>query len=617
MGVTSQIFFTKSNITQEEWKTFIMKISDHIGYLKKWKIIITNEQKHINYYLITNNKIPPTINSLSSFFLKSTKKINKPKENILHFTIPKIEESIIDKINHYEIKKKGILFYSELNFIKLLNNKIIGYGSYYLKRKRNIIKYSMPYVFTPNFLSINFDDNKRYFYKKVPKYLDSEKIIPFLTRKKEESILEVSTFPYLLKNYYCKLEDYDFDKHSIILGSSGSGKSKLISLIVEKIKENKELRKKYKIVIIDPHASIEKDIGGLGKVIDFTEEENSINLFDNNENSVSNTELLFELISSLMSNQMNSKLERILRHSIYLLLEIHSFSFTNFRKLLLDSEYRNQIILDYKENLPVTITDFFLTDFNDMRTKYYTESISPIISLLDEMELLPIFQNNLVKTNIEDMIKTNFLTIFSLNRLSLGDKISKTLAGLIMQQIFVLMQKKSIKEHIIFIIDEVPLIETSILPRFLSESRKYNLSLFLAAQYFNQISKRLQDSIFSNTINYYIFKVSRLDATLLVDNFNMKIPVDDTKDAKIKLLSELNPRECIVRISAKNTLIPAFKAKTEEVILFSRKEKINVVRRIKEDTKRDFKPITFSIETKVKLKDLLKENSTSRKVVYK
>ena len=54
-----------------------------------------------------------------------------------------------------------------------------------------------------------------------------------------------------------------------------------ISLFINNIYKNEDLKQKYKIVVIDPHASLEKDIGGRGKVIDFNSKEDTINLFTN------------------------------------------------------------------------------------------------------------------------------------------------------------------------------------------------------------------------------------------------------------------------------------------------------------------------------------------------
>ena len=149
----------------------------------------------------------------------------------------------------------------------------------------------------------------------------------------------------------------------------------------------------------------------------------------------------------------------------------------------------------------------------------------------------------------------------------------------------------------------------------MSEARKYNLSLILAGQYFNQISDQLKSSIFANVVNYYIFRVSRLDAQILVDNFNMKIPLDDSKDQKIKLLAELNNRECVVRIDSNGVLLPAFKAHTLDFVSIPRKkvlakEENNDV--VFDPTKKKF---SFSTECSVNLKDILIKSSSSRKVV--
>ena len=84
------------------------------------------------------------------------------------------------------------------------------------------------------------------------------------------------------------------------------------------------------MVVIDPHASLKNDIGGIGKVLDFSTRQNSTYLFANNKNDVvSSTELLLDLFKILIAEQYNSKLERVLRHSVYLLLTYEAFNFEN------------------------------------------------------------------------------------------------------------------------------------------------------------------------------------------------------------------------------------------------------------------------------------------------
>lgn len=617
MGLTSEIYLTKKNITKEEWSELIRVISNYNGLFRKWKIIIKNDKNQIRYFVKTNCSLPSTINNLNSFLLKSVNNIFLPKSNITLPFITKVNNSVVDIINYSEIKNKGNLIFLEITFQKLYEGKIKANTNFYLNKNGFIKKYKALFTLPTNLLSIDFDGNKRYFYKNAPKYLDINKILHLLNTDPHSSILKIDTFPYLKGNFYLNQNSYNFDKHSIVLGSSGCGKSKFISLLINSIYKNRNLRQRYRVVVIDPHASLENDIGGISKVIDFKNSLDSIDLFINNSDDViSSTELLLELLKSLIADQYNSKLERVLRHSIHILLTNESFNFSNLRKLLLDLEYRNYLIKKLKYKLPISVIDFFLSDFNDLKTKSYGEAISPIIAFIDEMEMIPVFNEQENEGNLKDTICDNFLTLFSLDRTKLGDKVTKTISGLVMQQLLTIIGRREINEHIIFIVDEVAVVENPILSRFLSEARKYNLSLVLAGQYFSQISESLKESIFANVVNYYIFRVSKLDANILVDNFNMKIPLDDTRDRKIKLLTELNNRECIVRLDSNGILLPAFKGVTLNYTSIPRiKRTIINNNKINNTNNLNKSKTNFSLNSNVSLKDILISNSTNKKGV--
>lgn len=618
MGLTSEIYLTKQFVTKDEWLELINIISSYNGFLSLWKIIITNDNNQIRYFVKTRCSLPATINNLNSFILKPIEEIRVPSSTHSFLFLPKIGSSVIDIINYSEIRNKGKFEYLEINFIKLFEDKIASNIKFYLNQNNVIKKYNCLLTVPASILSINFEGNKRYFYKKIPKYIEINKILHLLNTDSNNALLSVDTFPYLQGNFYLKQNDFSFDKHSIIIGSSGCGKSKFISMLINNIYKNEMLKQKYKFVVIDPHAALEYDIGGIGRVVDFKNNFDSIDLFINNNNDiVASTELLLDLLKSLIADQYNSKLERVLRHSIHLLLAYQAFNFRNLRRLLLDLEYRNDLIRKLKYKLSINVMDFFLTDFNDLKTKSYGEAISPIIGFIDEMEMIPVFNLEQNTENLKNTISDNFLTLFSLDRTKLGDKVTKTISGLIMQQLLTIIQKQEMDEHIIFIIDEVAVIENPILSRYLSEARKYNLSVILAGQYFNQLSDKLKNSIFANVINYFVFRVSKLDANILVDNFNMKIPLDDSKDRKIKLLTELNNRECIVRIDKDGILLPAFKGKTLDYKSIPRVKRTitstdNYLNNKKEE---NLDTSNFILDNNVCLKDILISNSTSKKGV--
>ena len=614
MKTTYEIYLAKKYISKEEWLQLIKIISDYQGILKNWELIISVQKNYIHYFIKTEYNLPSQLNNLPSFFFKETNNINIEKHIHSIPTIIPIDNNIVNIIETFELKNKGKLIYSTIYFRKIYEDKILSKIYIYLTKNKTLKKYRTLLSLPSNILSINFEENKRFIYKKVPKYLDITKAQYLLTTKSESTIFKIDTFPILQGNFYLNIDNYDFYKHSLVIGASGSGKSKFISLFIYNISKHIEYKDKYKIVVIDPHADLKNSIGGIANIIDFQTKNTSLNLFNsNNKDIIISTELLLELLKSLILSQYNSKLERVLRHSIYILLADNNFNFTTLRTLILDLEYRNNLIKKLKYIIPISIIDFFLKEFNDIKTKYYGEAISPIIALIDEIEMLPVFNQENINTNIKDTINNNFLTLFSLDRTKLGEKITKTISGLIMEQLFILIQNHTFNEHIIFVIDEVSIIESPILQRFLSESRKYNLSLILIGQYFNQISNNLKSAIFSNCMNYYIFKTSKIDANILVDNLDINIPLDNTKEQKTKLLTELKAKECLLRITSNGILLPAIKGESIDFKdIPSSNTNIDTINFQTNTSTINSKKDNFTINSNINLKDILISTSSNR-----
>ena len=628
--IISEIYLTSNNVTPESWLSFLNSISKLNGLFRKWNIYITINKNEVRYFLKTHHTIPPVISSLSEFLIKKSDLKSEDIFNISsrkgkYFILTNKENNILDVFDKGETKYNQSLNLINFSIFSLKKDHFLTKTNLYFRKanKSRLINKKALFVVPHIFLSIDFSIYNRFFYKKnANEYLDIQKILPFLKSDNQNALLKVDTFPYLSDNYYLCQHNYDFDKHSIIIGSSGTGKSKLVSCMISNISKNYNDMSHYKFVVIDPHASIKDDIGGLNNtsVIDFKDSTNSSDLFMNTpqKDIVASTELILSLFKTLMEDQYNSKLERILRHSIYLLMENQNLNFKNLRKLILDVEYRSNLINKLQSSLPNAVINFFL------KAKSYEESISPIISFIDEIELLPAFQQDGYKPQIKDIIEENFLTIFSLDQSILGKKVTKTISGLVMQQLLELIQSYTFDKHIILVIDEVALIENPILSRFLSEARKYNLSLILIQQYFSQISEDIRKAIFANVSNFYVFRVSKSDATLLEKNLQMNVAVHNSYKVKLKILTELKNRECIVRISNNGVLLPAFKAKT---IDFTPCPNIIVNQILKKsDTLENLEPIKVSIEpektfsfeidnSSISLSDIMISQSSSRKEV--
>lgn len=616
-----EIYLTSEFVKSEEWLKLILKISKINGKLGYWNLWVHIENNYIRYFVEIKRMLPPILGELGDFLIKKTDMILRENAQIgMPYILTDNYKTLLDIYDKFDTRKSQKVRNVKITFFTYKYDNYLSTTHLYLKNedgkiiKRKVFWNSAIY----KFISVDFSTHIRFFYQKdKAKYLDTKKVINILSSDKQNAILKANVFPYLQEELYLSYKNYDFAKHSIVIGASGTGKSKLISSMIKNLSQNNHNKLRYKVVIIDPHAAMEEDIGGLEDtdVIDFKTEETSINLFANSsEDIISMTESIMSIFKNIIADRYNSKLERILRYSIHLLLEKEEFNLVNLRKLLIEIEYRNKVIKEVEDVIQPNIVEFFRVDFNELKTKSYQEAISPIISFVDEMQLLPVMGKKDTLKNIKQEIEENFITILSLDQMTLGLNITKTIAGFAMQQILQLVQSHSFNEHIILVIDEVAVIENPIISRFLSEARKYNLSLILAGQYFEQISDNLQKAIFTNIVNYFIFRVSRMDAMILEKNMQMEVAVTNSIAIRLKMFSELNDRECIVRIGKDGRILTSFKGKTLDFVQIPRKKKFSS-ERIVTKNKIEEKKKSFSIETGKTLKDIMTKNSTSRKKV--
>ena len=619
-----EIYLTSDYIDENEWLKFLLEISNLNGFFRSWKLYVKIERSVIKYYIVSRKKLPTVLSCSGSFLIKKIDSFKREKTLIEYlYLVRKDENNLVDIYDRNESKYRQFLKQVEITFTSFSKTNYFTKAKLYFEHERGNKSKGRTIFFIPHIqLSVDFSKHTRFSYvKEGSKYLQIQKSIHmFETDEKKDNMLEVNTFPYSQNKYFLNIENYDFDKHSLIVGGSGTGKSKLIAQMIKNIYDNKNFKADYKIVMIDPHSSIENDIGGLDEtqVIDMKKKSSSVDLLINsNKNVSSGTEILLTVLKSVFGEEFNSKLERVLRHGIYLLLKKEKLDFENLRKLIIDTEFRNKLLRE-SDDVESHIKEFFGSDFNEIKTNSYTEAISPIIALIDEMQMLPCFREKNEK-NIENEIRNNFLTIFSLNQAELGEKVTKTIAGLIMGVIFQLVQRHAFLEHLILIIDEVAVVENPILKNLLSEARKYNLSIILAGQYFGQISEDLQDAIFSNVMNYYSFRISREDAMILNNQLQMEMAVKNTYHNRIKLLTELPNRDCIVRITKNGVLIPAFRARTIDFKPIPKnKNQILMKPNAKDDNRKNklLKNIGFKIgDNKLDIKKLMESQSTSRRKI--
>lgn len=553
-----ELFFADQPFDESSWSQFLKEFSSFYGH-RIWKLFLVFYHQEIHVFVLSKYYLDSQIRGVSgvSFRLSSFEIPEYFKNDAIYLWK---EEYWWNFFHKYQKKKKKIFLF-EVSFFAI-QDKIYHRAFTYYRYKNFIYRSRLHFLNFSKFF--DFSHSSFFIFSKTPKYLKVQKqLIPF-SSSKTQAVCEINGFPYRMDSCYLHFSDYDFFKHSFIIGASGSGKSKFLCSFIQGIFDS-EYHTKYKFLVIDPHAALIHDIGGLSetKVIDFFHSSSSVNLLQGNaEDYVSNTELYLSLFQTLMKDKYNTKMERVLRYSIQLMLQIETFSFSVFRKLLLDSTFRFSLLQEHRFQLNDCVLNFFYQDYQELKSTSYGEAIAPILSFLDEMEMSPAFDQMADSLSLERTLEQNFLTLVSFNRIKLGDNVSKMLAGFVMLELLNIATSGKVKEPIIFIVDEVAVVENPILDRFLSEARKYGICLILVSQFFHQISSHLQESILANVINYYTFRISPLDAKLLESQLNLQLGEKDSFENRIQLLTTLKEREGIFRVSQKGKLLKGMQIKT-------------------------------------------------------
>lgn len=372
---------------------------------------------------------------------------------------------------------------------------------------------------------------------------------------------------------YLNIDDYDFWRHTLVIGQSGVGKTKFIESFINNISQLNN-SDEYRVVVIDPHLDLTSTTSSISgsSYIDFVRR--GIAPFYSSKDKLISTELTLLLLKNVLESNMNPKLERVLKHTLYVLFSSEEINFKNLSTFLTDVKFRKEILKNVA--LPDVVINFFENDFTEMAVKYYVEAILPILNLIEELFFIPAIQDSEKQIKLLDLLSNSQTVLFGLNKMTLGDRALKTIAGLIILQTFLVAQSRLLNKKIILIIDEFALVQNDSIAQILSEARKFDLSLVLSTQYLSQIDNSIIQSLLSNVVNSFVFKISHKDAKIIETYIPIEFDQSFSKtlkdsyqgfnDIRTDVFTNLNPREVVVQLMKNNKYVKPFNAKTLDVI---------------------------------------------------
>jgi len=328
--------------------------------------------------------------------------------------------------------------------------------------------------------------------------------------------------------------------HIYVVGKTGTGKSTLIeNMAVSDIKMG------YGIGVIDPHGDLAEHIldqipeNRIEDVIYFNPSDMEFPIAFNPLEKVSLdyrhlvVSGLISVLKKIWSDFWGPRLEHILRHSLFTLLEYPQSTLLDLPRLLTDKEFRQRAIGYVTQP---QVRDFWFLEFEKYSAWLKSEAVSPILNKIGQF-LTSIPLRNIVGQkentfNLRKVMDEGKILIVNLSKGRLGEDNCALLGAMIVTKLqLAALSRTDIEEDkrnaFYLYVDEFHNFLTRSFADILSESRKYGLSLVLAHQYIGQLEDDIRLSIFGNVGTLISFRVGAEDASYLAREFS---PVFDETD---------------------------------------------------------------------------------------
>ncbi len=375
-----------------------------------------------------------------------------------------------------------------------------------------------------------------------------------------------------MTNYHNNFDEFgikreDRRRHLYTVGKSGSGKSKLLELM---IKEDIDAGKG--IGVLDPHGDL------VDNILKFIPKErvNDVLLFDPSDlnfpvsfNPLENVDEEFKMqvtigfiyiFKKLFGSNWTDRLEHVLRYTVLALLDSPNTTVLSILKMLTDKNYRQTIVSRIQDNV---VKNFWVSEFAGWSEKFDAEAITPLLNKVGQFVATNMIRNIIGqpqnKVQIREIMDNKKILLMKVSKGLLGEENSSLLGSIIITKLYqAAMSRADIpeeeREDFYFYVDEFQNFATDTFAEILSEARKYRLNLTIAHQYMGQLSEMVQKTVFGNIGSLVTFRVGSEDAEILAGEYD---PIFKERD-----IINLGVREFYCKMSIDGEIREAFSGRT-------------------------------------------------------
>lgn len=359
----------------------------------------------------------------------------------------------------------------------------------------------------------------------------------------------------------------DRRRHLYVCGKSGTGKSKLLELLIR----NDILAGKG-VGVLDPHGDLVDNVLRMvpkeriqdvvlfdPSDLDFPASFNPLEQVPE-ELKMRVTIGFIEIFKKLFGSNWSPRLEHVLRYTTLALLDTPGTTVLSILKMLTDKNYRQMIVRNIQDNV---VKNFWVNEFAGWSEKFDNEAITPLLNKVGQFVATNMIRNIVGQPqnrfDFREMMDSKKILLMKISKGILGEENASLLGAVAITKIYqAAMSRADIPENqrvdFYFYVDEFHNFATDTFDEILSEARKYRLNLTIAHQFIGQLDRKIKTTVFGNVGSIISFRVGGDDAPALAAEFRPRFTERD--------IINLGVREFCLKMSVDGEVTEAFSGRT-------------------------------------------------------
>ena len=359
----------------------------------------------------------------------------------------------------------------------------------------------------------------------------------------------------------------DRRRHLYALGKSGSGKSKMLELLIQN-----DIREGKGVGVLDPHGDLVDNVlrmipeDRIKDVIVFDPSDTTHPISFNPladvppELKIRVTIGFIEIFKKLFGANWTPRLEHVLRYTTLALLDTPGTTILSILKMLTDKNYRQMIVRNIQDNV---VKNFWVNEFAGWSEKFDNEAITPLLNKVGQFVSTNMIRNIVGqpenKIDFREIMDNNKILLMKVSKGILGEENAALMGAIAITKIYQSamsradLPEEQRKDWYLYV-DEFQNFATDTFDEILSEARKYRLNLTIAHQFLGQLSPKIQTTVFGNVGSMVNFRVGGDDAQVFAKEYNPRFSERD--------IINLGVREFYAKMSVDGELREAFSGRT-------------------------------------------------------